>query len=135
MLILRQGKAPLPPEKVLQQYVGEQLVARFRNLRPSGKALAPLTASPEAEHLAVGDPAEEDSGRREEFGHGVCGHLMRASSMASAASCLGGFRCPTTCSSQSVLRLLLDIMGAPSSPSLPSLPSRCLYFPSREPSL
>ena len=94
MLVPRRSKAPAapppPPEKVLQQYLGEQLVARSGSLRPGGEALAPLIEGPDAERLAVGDPDAEDSGRREGFGHWVRGHLTRTPSMASSAAAGGG---------------------------------------------
>ncbi|KAL6855954.1 hypothetical protein ACP4OV_018756 [Aristida adscensionis] len=124
MLIPRRRKAPPPPppEKVLQQYLGEQLIARSGSLRPGGEALAPLIEGPDAERLAAGDPAAEDSGRREGFGHWVRGHLTRTPSMASAAATAaaaaaasgpggssGSFR-------RSDLRLLLGVMGAPLAP-------------------
>ncbi|CAD6230148.1 unnamed protein product [Miscanthus lutarioriparius] len=96
MLVPRRSKAPAAPpppplsEKVLQQYLGEQLVARSGSLRLGGEALAPLIEGPEAERLAVGDPDAEDSGRREGFGHWVYGHLTRTPSMASSAAAAAG---------------------------------------------
>src|SRR5437868_5385234 len=63
----RKDPPPPPPEKVLQQYLGEQLIARSGNLRPGGEALAPLIEGPDAERLAAGDPDVEDSGRRDWF--------------------------------------------------------------------
>jgi hypothetical protein len=118
MLIPRRRKTP-PPEKVLQQYLGEQLVERSGSLRPCGEALAPLIEGPDAELLAAGDPNAEDSGRREGFGGWVRGHLTRTPSMASAASSVAdgssrSFR-------RSDLRLLLGVMGAPLAP-IPSKP-------------
>jgi hypothetical protein len=126
MLIPRRRKAPAappppppPPEKVLQQYLGEQLVARSGSLlRPGGEALAPLIEGPDAERLAAGDPDAEDSGRREGFGHWVRGHLTRAPSMAAAGGPDGSFR-------RSDLRLLLGVMGAPLAP-IPSKPAEPL---------
>ena len=115
MLIPRRRKTPAapppppPPEKVLEQYLGEQLVARSGSLRPGGEALAPLIEGPDAERLAAGDPDGEDSGRREGFGHWVRGHLTRAPSMAAAGGPDGSFR-------RSDLRLLLGVMGAPLAP-------------------
>ncbi|KAG2638105.1 uncharacterized protein LOC120658543 [Panicum virgatum] len=122
------GKSPAParsaspPEKVLQQYLGEQLIARSGSLRPGGEALAPLIEGPDAERLAAGDPDAEESGRREGFGNWVRGHLTRTPSMASAATGPGGsgasFR-------RSDLRLLLGVMGAPLAP-IPSKPAEPL---------
>lgn len=126
MLIPRRRKTPPPPppEKVLQQYLGEQLVARSGSLRPGGEALAPLIEGPDAERLAAGDPDAEDSGRRGEgFGNWVRGHLTRTPSMAAAAAAPSGsggssFR-------RSDLRLLLGVMGAPLAP-IPSKPAEPL---------
>nr|CAB3458488.1 unnamed protein product [Digitaria exilis] len=119
MLIPRRRKPAAPPqpppEKVLQQYLGEQLIARSGSLRPGGEALAPLIEGPDPERLAAGDPAAEDSGRREGFGNWVRGHLTRTPSMASASAAGPGgsggasFR-------RSDLRLLLGVMGAPLAP-------------------
>ncbi|CAD6217405.1 unnamed protein product [Miscanthus lutarioriparius] len=121
MLIPRRRKAPAapppPPEKVLQQYLGEQLVARSGSLRPGGEALAPLIEGPDAERLAVGDPDAEDSGRREGFGHWVRGHLTRTPSMASSAAAAGDGPGGSSGSfRRSDLRLLLGVMGAPLAP-------------------
>jgi len=122
MLIPRRRKAPAappppPPEKVLQQYLGEQLVARSGSLRPGGEALAPLIEGPDAERLAAGDPDAEDSGRREGFGHWVRGHLTRTPSMASSAAAAGGGPGGSSGSfRRSDLRLLLGVMGAPLAP-------------------
>jgi hypothetical protein len=116
MLIPRRRKTPpppAPPEKVLQQYLGEQLVARSGSLRPGGEALAPLIEGPDAERLAAGDPNAEDSGRREGLGGWVRGHLTRTPSAAPSGS-VGSFR-------RSDLRLLLGVMGAPLAP-IPSKP-------------
>jgi hypothetical protein len=71
---------------VLQQYLGEQLVARSGSLRPGGWALTPFIEGPDAVRLAVGTQTPEDSGRREGFGGWVRGHLTRTPSMASAAT-------------------------------------------------
>ncbi|KAL6657669.1 hypothetical protein ACP70R_005449 [Stipagrostis hirtigluma subsp. patula] len=118
MLIPRRRKAPPPPppEKVLQQYLGEQLIARSGSLRPGGEALAPLIEGPDAERLAAGDPAGEDSGRREGFGHWVRGHLTRTPSMASAAAAAAGPGGSSGSFRRSDLRLLLGVMGAPLAP-------------------
>ena len=136
MLIPRRRKSSAPPqpppEKVLQQYLGEQLIARSGSLRPGGEALAPLIEGPDAERLAAGDPDAEESGRREGFGNWVRGHLTRTPSMASAATGPGG---SSASFRQSNLRLLLGVMGAtlgPSRPSRPSRPNRCTFSPSRE---
>ncbi|KAK3125561.1 hypothetical protein QOZ80_7BG0606600 [Eleusine coracana subsp. coracana] len=126
MLIPRRRKTPPPPppEKVLQQYLGEQLVARSGSLRPvGGEALAPLIEGPDAERLAAGDPNAEDHGRRggEGFGNWVRGHLTRTPSMAAASGSSGAgssFR-------RSDLRLLLGVMGAPLAP-IPSRPAEPL---------
>ncbi|WVZ66553.1 hypothetical protein U9M48_015756 [Paspalum notatum var. saurae] len=121
MLIPRRRKAaaappPPPPEKVLQQYLGEQLIARSGSLRPGGEALAPLIEGPDAERLAAGDPDAEDSGRREGFGHWVRGHLTRTPSMASGAAGGGGPGGSSGSFRRSDLRLLLGVMGAPLAP-------------------
>ncbi|TVU38129.1 hypothetical protein EJB05_11483 [Eragrostis curvula] len=119
MLIPRRRKTPPPPppEKVLQQYLGEQLVARSGSLHPGGEALAPLIEGPDAERLAAGDPDAEDSGRREGFGNWVRGHLTRTPSTASAAAAAAGGPGGSSGSfRRSDLRLLLGVMGAPLAP-------------------
>jgi hypothetical protein len=124
MLIPRRHKAlaapppPPPPEKVLQQYLGEQLVARYGSLHPGGEALAPLIEGPDAERLTAGDPDAEDPGRREGFRHRVCGHLTCTPSMASSAACgRGGPGGSTGSFRRSDLRLLVGVI--PSKPAEP----------------
>ncbi|CAN6176052.1 unnamed protein product [Urochloa humidicola] len=122
MLIPRRRKSSAPPqpppEKVLQQYLGEQLIARSGSLRPGGEVLAPLIEGPDAERLAAGDPDAEDSGRREGFGNWVRVHLTRTPSMASAAAAAAGGPGGSAGASfrRSDLRLLLGVMGAPLAP-------------------
>ncbi|XP_039775753.1 uncharacterized protein LOC120643451 isoform X2 [Panicum virgatum] len=112
MLILcrRKSSAPLqpPPEKVLQQYLEEQLIAL-------------LIKGPVAKRLAVGDPDAEKSGRGEGLGTG-CG--------APDAYTVHGLRCygPRR------IRHLLPAVGPPPSrrhgplAPIPSKPAELLPF-------
>jgi hypothetical protein len=68
MLIPRWRKTPPSlVEKVMQRYLGEQLVAWSKSLRSSREALVPLIEGPGAECLTTGDPNVEDSDRCEGF--------------------------------------------------------------------
>ena len=77
MLIPCRPKSSASPqsEKVLQQYLGEQLITRSSSLRPGGEALALLIEGPDTEHLAAGDHNAEDSARREGFRNWI--HCLR----------------------------------------------------------
>jgi len=120
MLILCRHKSSAslqpPPEKVLQQYLEEQLIAL-------------LIKGPVAKRLAVGDPDAEESGRWEGLGTGCA---------APDAYTVHGLRCyghggSGTSFRRSDLRLL-GVMGR-SRPSHPSRPNCCLSSPARVPPL
>lgn len=78
------GPPQTPPEKVLQQYLDEQFIARFGSLRPSGEALVPLIEGLDAERLAVGDPDDEEFDAGSRTGSAAASRADR--SMVSAAA-------------------------------------------------
>ena len=81
MLIPRRRKPSAPPqpppEKILQQYLGEQLIARSGSLHPGEQALAPLVEGPDAKHLTPATPTPRNPAAGRGSGTG-CAATSRA---------------------------------------------------------